>query len=63
MRHLITAGLLGGAALGGALLGSVGLAGGAGMPMAPAAAPASTPLRATAALRDAAGQVLGTATF
>ncbi|MBZ9714692.1 superoxide dismutase family protein [Deinococcus multiflagellatus] len=44
-----------GAAAGAALAG--------GMNMGAMAAPASTPLKATAALRDAAGQVLGTATF
>lgn len=54
-RALITAALLGGAAIAG-----IGLAGGAGMSTA---APASTPLKATAALRDTAGQVRGTATF
>ena len=54
-RTLLTAALLGGASLTG-----IGLAGGADMPMA---APASTPLKATAALRDTAGQVRGTATF
>ncbi|MCD0176008.1 superoxide dismutase family protein, partial [Deinococcus sp. 14RED07] len=54
-RTLLTAALLGGAALAG-----IGLAGGADMPMP---APASTPLKATAALRDTAGQVRGTAIF
>ncbi|WP_019587777.1 superoxide dismutase family protein [Deinococcus apachensis] len=50
--------LLGTLALAGAVGGSV-LAGG----MEAMTAPASTPLTATAALRDEAGQVLGTATF
>ncbi|GGS10638.1 superoxide dismutase family protein [Deinococcus sedimenti] len=48
------------ALLGAALLSAAATAGGASTP---ALAPASTPLSATAALRDPAGQVLGTATF
>ncbi|SEJ53630.1 superoxide dismutase, Cu-Zn family [Deinococcus reticulitermitis] len=45
----------------GALALGVAVAGGAGAPMT--MVPASTPLSATAALRDPAGQVLGTARF